>query len=45
LQHADIEPAIQIIVTELGIEKSHEIAVDEKACARVIEKVKEELAA
>jgi uncharacterized metal-binding protein len=45
LQHADIEPAIQVIVTELGIEKSHDIALDEKACSKVVEKVKEELAA
>ena len=30
LQHAEIEPAIQIIVTELGIEKSHEIALIKK---------------
>ncbi len=45
LQHAEIEPVIQIVVTELGIEKSHEIDVDEKACSRVVEKVKEELAA
>jgi uncharacterized metal-binding protein len=45
LQHADIEPAIQVIVTDLGIEKSHDIAIDEKACSRVVEKVKEELAA
>jgi uncharacterized metal-binding protein len=45
LQHAEIEPAIQVIVTELGIEKSHDIALDEKACSKVVEKVKEELAA
>ena len=45
MQHAEIEPAIQVIVTELGIEKSHDMIVDEKICARVIEKVKEELAA
>jgi uncharacterized metal-binding protein len=45
LQHAEIEPAIQIIVTELGIEKSHDIALDEKVGSRVVEKVKEELAA
>lgn len=46
LQHAEIEPAIQIVVTELGIEKSHDLlAPDEKACSRVVEKVKEELAA
>ena len=44
LQHAEIEPAIQIIVMELGIEKSHDIAFDEKACSKVVEKVKEELA-
>lgn len=43
LQHAEIEPAIQVIVTELGIEKSHEIAFDEKVCLKVAEKVKEEL--
>lgn len=45
MQHADIEPAIQVIVTEFGIEKSHDMIIDEKICARVIEKVKEELAA
>src|SRR5512136_2839632 len=45
MQHAEIEPAIQIIVTDLGIEKSHDIAIDEKACSKVVEKVKEELAA
>ncbi len=45
LQHAEIEPAIQVIVTELGIEKSHDIAIDEKACSKVVAKVKEELAA
>ena len=43
LQHAEIEPAIQVIVTELGIEKSHDIALDEKVCSKVVEKVKEEL--
>jgi len=43
LQHAEIEPAIQIIVTELGIEKSHDITFDEKACSMVVERVKEEL--
>jgi len=45
MQHVEIEPAIQVIVTELGIEKSHDIVVDEKICARVVEKVKEELLA
>jgi len=45
LQHAEIEPAIQVIVTELGIEKSHDFLLDEKICTRVVEKVKEELAA
>ena len=45
LQHAEIEPAIQIIVTELGIEKNKDFAPDEKACSKVVEKVKEELAA
>jgi uncharacterized metal-binding protein len=45
LQHEEIEPAIQIVVTELGIEKSPDLALDEKACARVVEKVKEELVA
>ncbi len=44
LQHAEIDPAIQIIVTELGIEKSHDILGDEKDCSTVVEKVKEELA-
>jgi uncharacterized metal-binding protein len=43
LQHAEIEPAIQVIVTELGIEKSHDIVLDEKICSKVVDKVKEEL--
>jgi uncharacterized metal-binding protein len=45
LQYAEIEPAIQIIVTEYGIEKSHDIALDEMVCSEIVEKVKEELAA
>ena len=45
MQYVEIEPAIQVIVTELGIEKSHDIVIDEKICARVVEKVKEELLA
>ena len=45
LQHAEIEPAIQVIVTDLGIEKSKDSAPDEEACSKVVEKVKEELAA
>lgn len=45
MQHVEIEPAIQIIVTEFGIEKSPEMILDEKVCRRVVEKVKEELAA
>jgi uncharacterized metal-binding protein len=45
LQHAEIEPAIQVIVTELGIEKSHDINPDETACSIVVEKVKKELCA
>jgi uncharacterized metal-binding protein len=40
LQHAEIEPAIQIIVTELGIEKTHDIVVDKRDCLVVVEKVK-----
>lgn len=43
LQHAEIEPAIQVIVTELGIEKSHDIVIDEKVCSKAVEKVREEL--
>ena len=43
MQHAEIEPAIQIILTELGIEKSHDISVNEKDCTTVVEKVKEEM--
>ena len=43
LQHVEIEPAIQVIVTELGIEKSHDIVLDEKICSKVVDKVKEEL--
>ncbi|MGV8175247.1 MAG: putative zinc-binding protein [Methanothrix sp.] len=45
LQHEEIEPAIQIVVTELGIEKSPDLNPDEKGCSKVVAKVKEELAA
>ena len=45
LQHQDIEPAIQIVVTELGVEKSPDLDPDEKACSLVVEKVKDELVA
>jgi len=44
LQQEDIEPAIQIIVTELGVEKNPDLDPDEKACSLVVEKVKDELA-
>ena len=44
LQHAEIEPAIQIIVADLGIEKSHEMVLEKKDCALVMERVKSELA-
>ena len=43
LKHAEIEPAVQVIVTELGIEKTHDIAVDKRDCSTVVEKVKEEM--
>ncbi len=43
LQLAEIEPAIQVIVTELGIEKSHDIKFSQIDCSAVIEKVKEEM--
>ncbi|OPY56597.1 MAG: DGC domain protein [Methanosaeta sp. PtaU1.Bin112] len=44
LQHVEIEPAIQIIVTELGIEKSHEFTYCEEECLKVVEMVRKELA-
>ena len=43
LQHLQIDPAIQIIVTELGIEKTQELAIDRAICSRVVERVKEKL--
>jgi uncharacterized metal-binding protein len=43
LQHAEIEPAIQVIVTDLGIEKSHDMVVGQKECSIVVERVKEEM--
>jgi uncharacterized metal-binding protein len=45
LQHLEIEPAIQIIVTELGIENTQGLSIDQDICSRVVEQVKEELAA
>lgn len=43
LQHAEIEPAIQIIVTDLGIEKSHKRALNPGDCEQVVKKIKENL--
>ncbi len=43
LQLAEIEPAIQVVVTELGVEKSHDITVDQEACLKVSKTVKEEM--
>lgn len=43
LQHAEIEPAIQIIVTDLGIEKSHKMALNQGDCEQVVKRVKDEL--
>ena len=45
LQHLEIEPAIQIIVTEMGIEKTQDLSIDQEICSKVVEQVKEELAA
>ena len=45
LQHLEIEPAIQVIVTDQGIEKTQELSVDRDICSKVAERVKKELAA
>ena len=35
MQHAEIEPAIQVIVTEIGIEKSHDIALMKRSALKL----------
>jgi uncharacterized metal-binding protein len=35
MQHAEIEPAIQVIVTELGIEKSHDMYLMKRSAQRL----------
>ena len=40
LRHPKIESAIQKIVNRPRIEKSHDIALDEDICSRVVDKAK-----
>ena len=43
LDHAGLEVALPVVVTDLGIEKSPSLEVDAVDCAKVVEKIKEGL--
>jgi len=45
LDHAGLEVALPVVVTELGIEKTPGLDVDAADCAKVVEKIKDELRA
>ncbi len=45
LEHADLKPDISLIITELGIEKSHDLTIEEEECKLVADKVGEEISA
>lgn len=43
LDHAGLEVALSVVVTELGIEKSPRLEVEAADCENVVEKIKEQL--
>ena len=43
LDHAGLEAALSVVVTDLGIEKSPSLDVDASDCAKVVEKIRERL--
>jgi len=43
LDHAGLESALSVVVTDLGIEKSPRLEVEAADCEKVVEKIKERL--
>lgn len=43
LEHAGFGLDVYVVVTEMGIEKSHDFAIEQNAIIDVVEKVKEEI--
>jgi uncharacterized metal-binding protein len=43
LDHAGLEAALSVVVTEAGIDKTHSLDVDAADCAKAAEKIKEAL--
>lgn len=45
LEHADLHPGVSLVITDMGIEKSHQLRFKEEDCRRVAEKAAEEISA
>lgn len=45
LEHANLKPDVCVVVTELGIEKSHQLTIQEEDCRLVADKVGEGISA
>jgi uncharacterized metal-binding protein len=45
LEHASLKPDVNVIITELGIEKSHDLTFQEDDCRLVADKIGEEISA
>lgn len=43
LEHADLHPGVSPVITDVGIEKSHQLSLKEEDCRRVAEKAAEDL--
>jgi uncharacterized metal-binding protein len=45
IKHLNLEPEVCLVITDLGIEKSHELRFDEEECQRVVEMVGQDISA
>jgi len=45
LEDANLKPEVCLVITELGIEKSHELRFNEENCRKVVEKVGQDISA
>jgi uncharacterized metal-binding protein len=45
IEHLNLEPEVCLVITDLGIEKSHELRFNEEDCRKVVEKVGQDISA
>jgi uncharacterized metal-binding protein len=43
LEHASLKPEVCVVITELGIEKSHNLSLEDGECRHVVDKVGQEI--